>query len=50
MEKLASWLWILVALVWLLPLIGVTALAGNTGTWIVVIAVAIIGIKGVMGK
>ena len=47
MEKLSSWLFLIIAVVWLLPLIGVTQL-GGIGDWLVVIALAIIGIMGIV--
>jgi len=51
MKNLNSWLFLLVAVVWLLPLITVDFLeSNNIGNWIVVAAFAIIGIKGLMNK
>ncbi len=51
MKNLNSWLFLLVALVWLLPLVGVDFLVSNNiGTWIVIIAFAVIGIMGLMNK
>ncbi len=44
MKKLSAWLFLLIALVWLLPLISIDQL-GVAGTWIVVIALAVIGIN-----
>ena len=48
MEKISAWLFLLIAVVWLLPLIGVTALSGNAGSWIATISLAIIGITEVV--
>ena len=56
MKNLSSWLFLLIAVVWLLPLIKVDFLeasnigASNIGQWIAVIALAIIGITGLMNK
>jgi len=49
MKNLNSWLFLLIAIIWLLPLINVDQL-GIAGDWIVVIALAIIGITGLMNK
>ena len=49
MDKTNGWLFLLIALVWLLPLVGVNALGGNIGAWIATIALAIVGIRGVKG-
>jgi len=49
MEKLYGWLWLVIALMWLLPLVGVSQL-GVTGNWIAVVALAIIGVKMLMEK
>ncbi|MDP4039011.1 MAG: hypothetical protein Q8P57_00295 [Candidatus Pacearchaeota archaeon] len=50
MDKLSSWLFLLIALVWLLPLIGVVV--GNMAVhdWIAVLALIVIGAKGLMNK
>ncbi len=51
MKNLSSWLFLLIAVVWLLPIIKVDFLeANNIGQWIAVIALAIIGITGLMNK
>lgn len=51
MKNLSSWLFLLIAVVWLLLLIKVDFLeTNNIGQWIVVIALAIIGITGLMNK
>jgi len=49
MKNLKSWLFIIIAIVWLLPLINVDQL-GEAGTWIAIIAIALIGILGLMNK
>jgi len=43
MQKVSAWLFLLIALVWLLPLVGV-ALGASTSNWIVAIALALVGI------
>ena len=48
MDKTNSWLFLVIALMWLLPLVSVET--GTWGPWLSTIALAIIGIKGVMGK
>ncbi|MEK6889211.1 MAG: hypothetical protein AABW80_03840 [Nanoarchaeota archaeon] len=49
MEKLSSWLFLLIAIVWLLPLIGLNAAtAVTTYNWISVIALAIIAITEIV--
>jgi hypothetical protein len=48
MQKLNGWLFLLIALVWLLPLVGVNQL-GSAGNWIAVVALAIIGIMELKG-
>ena len=49
MDKIISWLFLLIAVMWLLPLIGVTA-GGVAYPWIATIALIIIGLKGLMKK
>ena len=46
MEKLSSWLFLLIAIVWLLPLIKVPL--GVAGDWISVIALAIVAITEIV--
>ena len=46
MEKISAWLFLLIAIVWLLPLINVSL--GAAGPWIATIALAIIGITEIM--
>lgn len=48
MQKLSAWLFLLIALIWLLPLVGVTQL-GAIADWIPVIALAVIGIFELKG-
>lgn len=48
MQKLSAWLFLLIALMWLLPMINVTQL-GVAGDWISVIALVIIGIFELKG-
>ncbi len=48
MQKVSGWMFLVIALVWLLPLVGVTQL-GVIGNWISVIALAIIGIMELKG-
>jgi len=43
MQKISAWLFLLIAIVWLLPLIGVDALVSVSG-WIQTVALAIIAI------
>lgn len=43
MNKLSSWLFIIIALIMLLPLVGVDQL-GSAGPWIILIAFALVGI------
>ena len=50
MDKINSWLFLLIALVWLLPLVNVVVGTQAVHDWIAVVALAIIGIKGAMGK
>jgi hypothetical protein len=47
MQKLNGWLWLLIALMWLLPLVTVDT--GVWGPWISVIALVIIGIFELKG-
>ncbi len=46
MEKLSAWLFVVIALMWLLPLVGVATSAGavDWGMWISTIALAVIGL------
>ena len=46
-DKTNGWLFLLIALVWLLPLVGVTIGSANVHAWIATIALAIIGLRGV---
>jgi uncharacterized membrane protein len=50
MSKLSGWMFLLIALVWLLPLIGVVIGSQAVHSWIAVIALAIVGINKVMNK
>ena len=43
MQKISAWLFLLIALIWLLPLINVD-IGGVASGWIAAIALAIIGI------
>ena len=45
LKKLSAWLFLLIALVWLLPLIGVTIGSATVHAWIATIALVIIGIN-----
>lgn len=45
LAKWEGWLWLIIALMWLLPLVGVGT--GAWGAWIAVIALAIVGISKV---
>jgi len=49
MDKLTSWLVILIGIVLILPLLTLTFL-GEVSNWIIAIAVLIIGIKSVIKK
>ena len=48
MKNINGWLFLLIALMWLLPLVGVSTGtgSGNWGGWISVIALAVIGFTG----
>ena len=48
MNKISAWLFLLVALVWLLPLVNVNQL-GSIGNWISVIAFVVIGVLEMKG-
>lgn len=50
MENLNSWIWTVIGVLWLLPLIGVDQLAGNITNWLVALGVLVIGIMGIMNK
>jgi len=41
MKNINGWLFLLIALMWLLPLVGVST--STWGTWVAVIALAVIG-------
>ncbi len=47
-QKITPWLWLLVALMWLLPLVGVGT--STWGPWLATLAVAGVGVLGLMGK
>ncbi len=49
-NKANGWLFLLIALVWLLPLVGVVIGSMAVHDWVAVVALAIIGIMGVKGK
>ena len=46
MEKLSAWLFLLIGIIWLLPLIAVGT--GTWGSWIATLALLIVGITEVM--
>ena len=48
MDKLSSWLFVLIALLWI-PQVA-SLVGGTVATWVAVIALAIIGLKGALGK
>jgi hypothetical protein len=48
MQKVSAWLFLLIALMWLLPLIGVNQL-GMIGSWVSVVALVIVGIMELKG-
>jgi len=48
MEKITPILWLVIALMWLLPLVNVST--GVWGNWISVVALVVIGVMGLMGK
>tara|TARA_Y100000310_G_C20599846_1_gene772434 strand:- start:905 stop:1057 length:153 start_codon:yes stop_codon:yes gene_type:complete len=50
MKNAEGWLFLLIALVWLLPAINVTAISGTVLNWIAIVALALIGIMKVKGK
>ena len=49
MDKLYGWLWLVIALMWLLPLVNIDQL-GVVSNWIAVIALVIVGVKMLMEK
>jgi len=49
MQKLNGWLWLLIALTWLLPLVNVTLGSLAVHQWIATIALVIIGIMELKG-
>lgn len=42
MHKISPWLFLIIALMWLLPLVGVST--GTWGAWVSVIALVLVGI------
>jgi hypothetical protein len=52
MDKLSSWLFLLIAVVWLLPLIGVETTTNSLdwGKWVAAISLAIIATFELMKK
>tara|TARA_Y100000034_G_scaffold56670_1_gene69325 strand:- start:357 stop:506 length:150 start_codon:yes stop_codon:yes gene_type:complete len=48
MKGLKGWMFLLIALLWLLPMVGVDQL-GSIGDWLVVLAVAVIGFVELKG-
>ena len=48
-NKLFGWLVLILALLWLLPLIGVDQLAGTITNWVVTIVLVVIGVKLLKG-
>lgn len=48
MEKLSAWLFLLIALLWLLPLVGVSL--GTWGSWLAVVALAGVGVVELRAK
>ena len=51
MKNLNGWMWLLIALMWLLPLVGVSTGTGSSdwGGWIAVIALAVVGFSEFKG-
>jgi hypothetical protein len=49
MKGLKGWLWLLVALVWLLLEVGVVVGSASVHNWIAILAVAVIGIIELKG-
>ena len=51
MKNINSWLFLLIAVVWLLQIFEVGFIANNNvGDWINVIAIGLIGVMGLMNK
>jgi len=50
MENLSSWIWTLIGVVWLLPLINLTFLGETASLWISALGVLVIGVTGLMKK
>tara|TARA_Y100000034_G_C6764569_1_gene340780 strand:+ start:76 stop:222 length:147 start_codon:yes stop_codon:yes gene_type:complete len=48
MKDIKSWLFILIAIIWLLPLVKITSAAWMD--WVAVIALAVIGFLGLKGE
>jgi len=46
MEKISAWLFLLIGILWLLPLLGVGT--GSWGGWLATLALLVIGIAEVM--
>ena len=49
MQKISAWMFLLIALLMLLPMVGVDAL-GTIGGWLLVIAYVVIGVMEMKGK
>jgi len=53
MDKLTSWIWVVIGVLWLLPLIGLDFLGTITdgiAAWLIGIGVLVIGLKGAFNK
>lgn len=49
MEKLTNWIVLIIGVLWLLPLLGVSALS-SFDQWLIGLGVLAIGVKGLMDK
>ncbi len=43
LEKYEGWLWLVIALMWLLPMVGVST--GVWGGWVAVVALVVVGVS-----
>lgn len=49
-NKFYGWMVLIIALLWLLPLIGVDQIAGTISNWIATLVLIVIGVKLLMSK
>ena len=50
MKNLNSWIWTVIGVLWLLPLISIKALEGTFTNWISALGVLVIGVLGLTSK